>query len=48
MVVPLQSIAGGGLLALVVTFLLTPAFYAFTLHPAAPFLLRHVPPAPAA
>ncbi|KAB7515141.1 hypothetical protein DM867_03390 [Halosegnis rubeus] len=43
MVVPLQSIAGGGLLALVVTFLLTAAFYAFTLHLAATFFIGDVP-----
>ncbi|RNJ25402.1 DUF7473 family protein [Halosegnis longus] len=43
MVVPLQSIVGGGLLALVVTFLLTAAFYAFTLHLAATFFIGDVP-----
>ncbi|PSP38759.1 hypothetical protein BRD20_01665 [Halobacteriales archaeon SW_8_65_20] len=39
----LQSIAGGGLLALVVTFLLTALFYAFTLHLAATFFIGDVP-----
>jgi len=39
----LQSIAGGGLLALVVTFLLTTLFYAFTLHLAATFFIGDVP-----
>ena len=39
----LQSIAGGGLLALVVTFFLTALFYAFTLHLAATFFIGDVP-----
>ncbi|MFB6119334.1 hypothetical protein [Halosegnis sp.] len=40
---PLQSLAGGGLLALVVTFLLTTLFYAVTLHLAATFFIGDVP-----
>ncbi|MFC7234950.1 DUF7473 family protein [Halosegnis marinus] len=40
---PLQSIAGGGLLALVVTFLVTTLFYAVTLHLAATFFIGDVP-----
>jgi hypothetical protein len=41
---PLQAdVTGGGLLALVVTFLLTSLFYAFTLHLAATFLIGDVP-----
>ncbi len=42
--VPLQADpTGGGLLALVVTFLLTAAFYAVTLHLAATFFVGDVP-----
>jgi hypothetical protein len=41
--VPLQSITGGGLFALVVTFLLTTLFYAVTLHLAATFFIGDVP-----
>jgi hypothetical protein len=41
--VPLQSITGGGPLALIVTFLLTWVFYAFTLHLAATFFIGDVP-----
>jgi hypothetical protein len=40
---PLQSITGGGPLALVVTFLLASLFYAFTLHLAATFFIGDVP-----
>ena len=41
---PLQTdVTGGGLLALVVTFLLTSLFYAFTLHLAATFFIGDVP-----
>lgn len=41
---PLQAdVTGGGLLALVVTFLLTSLFYAFTLHLAATFFIGDVP-----
>jgi hypothetical protein len=40
---PLASITGGGLVALLVTFLLTVLFYAVTLHLAATFLLGEVP-----
>ncbi|MFC7228405.1 hypothetical protein N0B31_13405 [Salinirubellus salinus] len=43
-VVPLQTdVTGGGLLALVVTFLLTTLFYAVTLHLAATFFIGDVP-----
>jgi len=43
-VVPAQAdVTGGGLLALVVTFLLTSLFYAVTLHLAATFLIGDVP-----
>jgi hypothetical protein len=42
--VPLQpDITGGGLLALVVTFLLAAVFYAVTLHLAATFFIGDVP-----
>ncbi|WP_276259453.1 DUF7473 family protein [Haloglomus litoreum] len=41
--VPLQSVTGGGPLAVVVTFLLTWLFYAFTLHLAATFFIGDVP-----
>jgi len=41
--VPLQSITGGGLFALVVTFLVTTLFYAVTLHLAATFFIGDVP-----
>jgi hypothetical protein len=37
------DVTGGGLLALVVTFLLTSLFYAFTLHLAATFFIGDVP-----
>jgi hypothetical protein len=41
---PLQTdVTGGGLLALVVTFLVTSLFYAFTLHLAATFFIGDVP-----
>ena len=40
---PLQSVTGGGPLALVVTFLLASLFYAFTLHLAATFFIGDVP-----
>ncbi|TSD14891.1 hypothetical protein DP107_06735 [Haloglomus irregulare] len=40
---PLQSVTGGGPLALVVTFLLASLFYAFTLHLAATFFIGEVP-----
>jgi hypothetical protein len=41
---PLQTdLTGGGLLALVVTFLLTTLFYAVTLHLAATFFIGDVP-----
>ena len=41
---PLQTdVTGGGLLALVVTFLLTTLFYAVTLHLAATFFIGDVP-----
>jgi hypothetical protein len=44
LVFPLQTdITGGGLLALVVTFLLTALFYAITLHLAATFFIGEVP-----
>jgi hypothetical protein len=42
-VFPLQSLTGGGPLALVVTFLITVLFYAFTLHLAATFFIGDVP-----
>ncbi|WP_254824183.1 DUF7473 family protein [Haloglomus halophilum] len=41
--VPLQSVTGGGPLAVIVTFLLTWLFYAFTLHLAATFFIGDVP-----
>lgn len=42
--VPLQTnITGGGLFALLVTFLLTSLFYAVTLHLAATFFIGEVP-----
>jgi hypothetical protein len=41
--IPLQSLTGGGLFALVVTFLLTTLFYAVTLHLAATFFIGDVP-----
>ena len=40
---PLQSATGGGLLALVVTFVVTTLFYAVTLHLAATFFIGDVP-----
>jgi len=40
---PLQSVAGGGLLAIVVTLLVTWLFYAVTLHLAATFFIGDVP-----
>ena len=43
-ILPFQTdITGGGLLALVVTFLLTTLFYAVTLHLAATFFIGDVP-----
>jgi hypothetical protein len=41
--VVLQSVTGGGPLAIVVTFLLVAAFYAVTLHLAATFFIGDVP-----
>ena len=41
--VPLQSVTGGGPLALLVTFLVTALFYAVTLHLAATFFIGDVP-----
>jgi len=41
--VPIQSLTGDGLLAVVVTFLLLSAFYAVTLHLAATFFIGDVP-----
>jgi len=41
--VPWQSLTGGGLLAVVVTFLLLSLFYAVTLHLAATFFIGDVP-----
>jgi hypothetical protein len=41
--VPLASVSGGGLVALLVTFVLLSAFYAFTLHLAATFFIGDVP-----
>jgi len=41
--VVLQSATGGGPLAIVVTFLVVVAFYAFTLHLAATFFIGDVP-----
>jgi len=40
---PLQSVVGGGVLAIVVTLLLTWVFYAVTLHLAATFFIGEVP-----
>ncbi|WP_247010235.1 DUF7473 family protein [Halorientalis litorea] len=41
--IPLQSVTGGGLLAIVVTFLVVALFYAVTLHLAATFFIGDVP-----
>jgi len=47
-VVTQTDVTGGGLLAVIVTFLLTWLFYAFTLHLAATFFIGDVPTQPAA
>lgn len=41
--IPLQGVTGGGLLAIVVTFLVVALFYAVTLHLAATFFIGDVP-----
>jgi len=40
---PLASVTGGGLLAILITFLLATLFYAVTLHLAATFFIGEVP-----